>query len=154
MYTFMFAFALQCFFPLFDLGAGEFVGMSLVNREIQQQEFTVTVTSSDGRAAQSGDVAVPGGNQRALLLSDIINGRPVPASGWVRLEKQGTDCPAYLTNGDAETLTGTDGAASLSTSILLPHIDVNTGFTELGHTDTSIVIVSPNDSSAVTVQLF
>jgi hypothetical protein len=154
MYTFVLAFTLQCFFPLFDLGAGEFVGMSVVNRDIQQQDFTVTVTAADGRTSQSGVVTLPAGNQRAFLLSEILNGKPVPASGSVRVDKQGTDCSAYLTDGDAETLTGTDAAASLSTSILLPHIEVNTGFAELGHTDTSLVIVSPNDAAAVTVQLF
>ena len=153
MYTFVLAFTLQCFFPLFDLGAGEFVGISLVNRDVQRQDFTVTVTASDGRSLQAGIVPVPPANERAFLLSEILGGR-TPASGWVRLGTQGPDCPAYLTNGDAETLTGTDGASSLSTSILLPHIEVNTGFAELGHTDTSIAIVSPNDSAAVTAQLF
>jgi hypothetical protein len=99
-------------------------------------------------------VTLPAGNQRAFLLTEIVNARPLPSSGWVRLDKQGTDCSAYLTDGDAETLTGTDAAGSLATQILLPHIEVNTGFAELGHTDTSIVIVSPNDSAAVTAQLF
>src|SRR5262245_58709577 len=128
MYMFALAFTLQCFFPLFDLGAGEFVGMSLVNRDIQQQDFTVTVTGSEGRTSQSGVVTLPSGNERAVLLSEILSGKPLPASGWVRLDKQGSDCSAYLTSGDVETLTGTDAAASLSTSILLPHIEVNTGF--------------------------
>ena len=154
MYTFMLAFTLQCFFPLFNLDAGEFVGMSVVNRETQQQDFTVTVTASDGRTSQSGVVSAPGGNQRAVLLRELLAGRSLPASGWVRVEKQGNDCTVYLTTGTAEILTGTDAAPSLSTAILLPHIEVNTGFAELGHTDTSIALVSPNEAAAVTAQLF
>jgi len=53
---FILMFALQCFFPIFDPGAGEFVGLSIYNSENQVREFTVTSISAAGNNVNTGRV--------------------------------------------------------------------------------------------------
>src|SRR5262249_26196669 len=130
MHTFVLALALQCFLPLFDVGA-DYVGLSVVNNDSQQHNFTVQVNSPDGQTSQSAVLPIPAGNERAFLLNELLSSKTLPSSGWIRVDGFNSQCPLYLTSGNSESLTGLDPASVLSTSILLPHIEVNTGFVEL-----------------------
>jgi len=150
MNTFLFAFALQCFLPL-NISPGDFFGLSLVNRDLQSRDFTITATSADGTTAQSGRVSLPGGGQRAVLLNEVL-GTATPANGWVNVESPSSDCPVYSAIGSPDSLAGTDASGVLSMNVVLPQVEINTGFQELNHTDTFIAIVNPGSSSA-TVQV-
>ena len=147
-------FTLQCLFPIFDLDA-EFIGVSIVNPDTQNQTFAVSVTSSDGSSAHGTLVSLRPGAQRVASVKEIVPITP-PSSGFIRinpsLNSNLTTCTSYVTFGTDQTLTKVDGAPTpaplpipppttlpppIPTTLILPHISVNTGFTELGHTDTS-----------------
>ena len=49
-------FALQCLLPIFDMGVGEYLGLSIVNPEGQAREYTITATPQTGTNAQIGRV--------------------------------------------------------------------------------------------------
>jgi hypothetical protein len=134
-------FALQCLLPIFDMGVGEYLGLSIVNPEAQPREYTITATPQTGANAQIGRVMLNPGAQQAFLLNEILGGVP-PSSGWIRIDSAAIGCMSYLASGNDEFLAGTDAAASSSTALVLPHISVNTGFVELDHTDTMISIVN------------
>ena len=146
-------FALQCLLPIFDMGVGEYLGLSIVNPEAQAREYTITATPPTGTNAQIGRLILNPGAQRAFLLSEILGGAP-PSSGWIRIDSAASGCMSYLASGNDEFLAGTDAAASSSTALVLPHISVNTGFVELDHTDTVISIVNAViEPASVTAQL-
>ena len=67
--TFMFALALQCFFPLFD--AQDVPGLAIVNNDAEPREYSVTVANSDGLTALTGNISLRAGAQRALLLREF-----------------------------------------------------------------------------------
>jgi len=144
-------FALQCLFPLFETGLGEYVGVSIVNTETQAREYTVTATNPAGTGTQTGRVTLNAGAQRAFLLNEVVTG--APTSGWIRIDSAANRCTAYLATGDADTLAGTDSDSAGSTSLLLPNVRVNTGFVELAQADTQIAIVNAG-TTAATVSLF
>jgi hypothetical protein len=151
--SFILMFTLQCFFPIFDLAARESTGISIVNPDSESREFTVTATTPDGTSRQTARVTLGARGQRAQLLREILGTATAPASGWIRVDSSTAGCRIYLTSQTEQNLTGTD-AGSTSTTVLLPRISVNTGFTELSHTDTQIALVNPNDAAAnVTAQL-
>ena len=158
--SFVLMFALQCLFPLFDADAGGFTGVSIVNTDTESREFTVTATSADGATAQTGRLTLNAAGQRALLLTEILATAQVPAPGWVQIEPVASGCTSYITFGNGETLTGTEPArriqqAPQNTEIILSHISVNTGFTELNHMDTQIAVVNAGVLAGdVTAQLF
>jgi len=143
-------FALQCLFPLFETGLGEYVGVSIVNTETQAREYTVTATNPAGTGTQTGRVTLNAGAQRAFLLNEVVTG--APASGWIRIDSAANRCTAYMATGDADSLAGTDSDSAGSTSLLLPHVRVNTGFVELAQADTQIAIVNAG-TMAATVSL-
>src|SRR5262245_45079863 len=151
--TFLFALTLQCFLPLFD--STSISGLAIVNSEAQQREYTISVASSDGTTARTGNVSLAAGNQRALLLREVAGTAPLPSAGSVKIESESSSCVDYLTNITSDKLSATEAAASPSTSILLPHVEVNTGFMELNYTDTTVAIVNPGAVTAnVTARLF
>jgi len=156
MMTFVLAFLLQCFLPIFDVKSQEFLGLSLLNTDVQQREFTVTSRSPEGTAVQTGRLTLPGGGQRAGLLREILDVSSSPASGWVRIDGQGSSCGAYLLQGSDESFAGFEPAsAPLASEVLLPHVEVNTGFMELNHIETAVAVVNPNTAAAtVNVRLF
>jgi len=165
-------FTLQCLFPIFDLDA-EFIGVSIVNPDTQNQTFAVSVTSSDGSSAHGTLVSLRPGAQRVASVKEIVPITP-PSSGFIRinpsLNSNLTTCTSYVTFGTDQTLTGVDGAPApaplpipppttlpppIPTTLILPHISVNTGFTELGHTDTRIALINASFTPAnITAQLF
>ena len=148
MTTFFLAFALQCLFPIFDLNPGEFLGLSLVNSDTQEREFTVTVTSSDGVDVRAGRLTIPASAQRARLVREILGAAAESANGWIRVDAGAQSCTSYLLSGSENSLRGAEPASTLATTVLLPHVEVNTGFMELNHFDTSVAVVNPNSSAA------
>src|SRR2546422_11689284 len=71
--AFLLMFSLQCLFPIFDSSRpDEFLGLSIVNRDNQPREFTVTATAPEGTNAQTGRVSIPAGGQRAQLINEIL----------------------------------------------------------------------------------
>jgi hypothetical protein len=151
--TFLFALTLQCFFPLFD--SNGVTGLAIVNNDAQQREYAISVASSEGTAVRTGNISLAAGNQQALLLQELAGTAPLPSPGSVRIESESSSCVNYLTNMSPEKLSATEAAASPSTSVLLPHVEVNTGFMELNYADTTVAIVNPGAVTAnVTARLF
>jgi len=148
----LFALALQCLFPLFD--SRDYFGFSLVNMGSQGADFPVMVTASDGKSNYSVAIDVANGAERAVLLSEVVPSIGIPSDGWVSVQSRTESCPIYVTEGNSDSFSGVEAAASVSTSLVLPHVEVNTGFLELAATDTMITAVNPGSSFAtVSVQL-
>src|SRR5881296_195858 len=114
-------FALQCLLPIFDMGVGEYLGLSIVNPDVQAREYSITATPQAGMNAQTGRVTLNPRAQRAFLLNEILAGAP-PSSGWIRIDSAASGCMSYLASGNDEALAGTDAASSSSTVLVLPHI--------------------------------
>src|SRR5262245_59480046 len=151
--TFLFALTLQCFFPLFD--SNGITGLAIVNNDTQQREYAISVASSEGTAVRTGNISLAAGNQQALLLRELAGTAPLPSPGSVRIASESSSCVDYLTNMAPAKLSATEAAASPSTSVLLPHVEVNTGFMELNYADTTVAIVNPGTVTAnVTARLF
>lgn len=151
--TFLLALTLQCFFPLFD--SNSISGLAIVNNDAQQREYAVSVASSEGTLVRTGNISLAAGSQQALLLRELAGTAPLPSSGSVKIESESPACVDYMTNIASEKLSATEAAASPSTSVLLPHIEVNTGFMELNYADTIVAIVNPSATTAnVTARLF
>jgi hypothetical protein len=151
--AFILMFTMQCLFPIFNLGQADSTGISIVNPDTQAREFTVTVTAPDGTNPRSGRVALSGRGHRARLLREILGTASEPSSGWIRIDSDVPGCRMYMTSQNEDSLIGTD-AGSAGTNVLMTRISVNTGFTELSHTDTHIAIVNANTTAAnVIVQL-
>jgi hypothetical protein len=155
MTTFIVALAL-CIFPIFGGRSSDYLGLSVVNDSAAQQDFAVTVRSSEGMVAQSGNLTIPAGAQRARLLQEILGSPLKSAEGWIRVDGLAVPCRGYLLQGSETSFAGFESASGASAEVaLLPHVSVNTGFMELGHTETSVGIVNPNVTpAAVTVELF
>ena len=144
---------LQSFFPIFNAPGGEYIGLSAVNTSDEPAQVTVMLTGNDGSVAGVGGMTLASGNQKVLLLREILNVETTPASGWIQLNssRQGTEF--FLASGGDGLLGGAAPATSLSTTILLPNVRVDTGFKELGATDTLVAIVHPGSVFATTVTL-
>src|SRR5688572_14801351 len=152
---FLLAFALQCLFPIFDAGAGEFVGLSILNSDNQLRQYTVTAVSPDGNNVQSGQVSLAAGTQRALLLTELFGGSFAPSAESLRIDSSSSACASYLAAGNSDSLIGMEAAANSGLTVYLPHVSVNTGFMELNHTDTRLAIVNPGASAAtITAELY
>jgi hypothetical protein len=153
--SFFLVFALQCLFPIFDLGAGEWVGLSVVNADSQAREYTVTATSPDGNTTQAGRLSLAPGEQRARLLGEILETAAPMGAGWIRIDSALSGCSSYIAAGNDTAFIGTDAPGVSGTQIVLPHVTVNTGFVELAHTDTDDAIVnSGSNPASITAQLF
>jgi hypothetical protein len=149
-------FSLQCLFPIFEsTRADEFLGVSIVNRENQAREFTVTATSPEGTNAQAGRVSIPAGGQRAQLVNEILGTPRRPTSGWLRVDSSAGGCTAYLTSGNDGMLDSADSPSTMGTTIFIPNVSIFTGFVELNHIDTYVAVVNPGSTPAtVTARLF
>jgi len=153
--TFFLLFSLQCLFPIFDsTRADEFLGLSIVNRDTQPHEFTVTATVPEGANAQTGRISIPAGGQRAQLINEILGTPRRPLSGWIRVDSTATGCTSYLASGNESMFDGADGTPTTSTAIIISNASVFTGFVELNYIDTYLAIINPGSTPAsVTVQL-
>jgi hypothetical protein len=151
---FALTFMLACIFPIFDSGAGDFVGLSIANTDSQAQFYSVIGLGEDGKiAAVDGGQWEPGA-QRSVLLSDFFTFPPVFPLKSLRIEL-GKGCNAVLSQGNDEELVGVEPATTGGTTIYLPHVSVATGFLELEYTDTRLAIVNTQqDVANVTAQLF
>jgi len=154
--TFFLLFSLQCLFPIFDsLRVDEFLGLSIVNRDNQPREFTVTVTAPEGTNVQTGRVSIPPGGQRAQLINEVLGTPRRPASGWIRVEAPAAGCTSLLASGNEAMLDNADGTPNTSTTVFIPNVAVFTGFVELNYLDTYLAIVNTGSTSAtVTARLF
>jgi len=90
-----------------------------------------------------GELTLASGAQRALLVSEILDTGEVPSVGWVRVDSSGGAVEGVLANGDEAGL-GMAGPLTPETTWMLPDIRVDTGFKELGYTDTEVhIVVAP-----------
>jgi hypothetical protein len=147
--------------------------VSIVNPDTQSQTVAVSVSSSDGSTAHAALVSLRPGGQGVGLLKEIVPVTP-PSPGYIRispsLNSSLNTCTSYVTYWTNQALTGVEGAPGppplgipppptlpppIPTTLILPHISVNTGFTELDYTDTRIALVNASFTSAnITAQLF
>ena len=81
------------------------------------------------------------------METDAADGNPKEQDS----SRQGTEF--FLASGGDGLLGGAAPAKSLSTTILLPNVRVDTGFKELGATDTLVAIVHPGSVFVTTVTL-
>ena len=140
MHALLLTLLLQSFFPIFEPTSNEYVGLSLLNPGDSEATFTVTVGDSRGTTTDSGEVTLASGAERALLISEILDTGEVPSVGWVQVDSSGGTVEGVLANGDGAGL-GMAGPLTPGTAWVLPDIRVNTGFQELGFTDTEVHIV-------------
>jgi hypothetical protein len=153
MATFLLAFVLQCYFPIFLADAAQFLGLSIANTDAQPRDYAVTVRNPDGAQAQEARFSLAAGAQRAFVLPEVITAPHT--NGWIQVDSGASGCFGYITFADdRQSISGAEGAPALSTALIAPHIEVNTGFVEINYFDTSIAIVNPGGSPAsVTMQL-
>ncbi len=144
---------LQSFFPIFDAPGVEYVGLSAVNASDESAQVTVTLTGNSGSVVSVAGMTLAAGNQSALLLREVLDVETTPASGWIQLDSSQQGTEFFLAAGGDGLLGGAAPARSLSTMILLPNVRVDTGFKELGATDTLVAIVHPGSAFATTVTL-
>jgi len=133
---------LQSFLPLFDTGPNDYIGLSLVNSGNSAAVVDVSATDGDTGSVLGGQVTLASGEQRALLLEEILSGGVRPESGWIRMDAGGSSVDVVLVHGDPDRLTIAE-PVSPSMSLLVPDVRVDTGFRELGHTDTLVTIARP-----------
>ncbi len=146
-------FSLQCLLPIFETGAGEYLGISIVNTDTQRRDFTVTATAANGSRLQAGLLTLNPAAQRAFLLQEVV-GPGAPSPGWLRIGSDVRGCTIYMVSGNDQVLAGTEAEESGNTTVFLPHVSINTGFTELDHIETQITIMNPGTAPAsVTAQL-
>src|SRR5262245_3826127 len=171
--SFVLMLTLQCLFPIYDLDA-EFTGVSIVNPDTQSQTFSVSVTSSDGSHGFGSLVSLNPGAQRVASVKEIIP-LTLPSSGYIRIgpslnSSLNNTCTSYVTIVTNQALMGLEGAPAppplpipppptlpppVPTTLILPHISINTGFTELEATDTRIALINTSFTPAnITAQLF
>lgn len=140
--------AMSAFFPVFGSGAGEYTGLSLINTGPAVADVTVTWTNADGNKSLTGILSLAPGAQRAALLRQILGISEDPPDGWIRIDSTQPGLVSYDTSGRDGMLDGTESASLLSTRMILPHVSVDTGFLELGYTDTLLSLVNPGAATA------
>ncbi len=133
--------------PVFGPGGDEFIGLSLVNTSAVKNEVTVTWTDSDGNDTWRANLTLDSGTQRVSLVKEIFGVAADPVQGWIRIDSSKPGLLSYMTSGREGILDGTESASLVSTRIFLPHVAVNTGFTELEHTETVISLINPGAAS-------
>ena len=145
---------LQSFLPLFDTGSNDYIGLSFVNSGNSTAIVEVSATDGDTGIVLGGQISLAVGEQRALLLEEILSGGVRPDSGWIRVDPGGSSVDVVLAHGDPDRLTIAKPGLP-ATSLLLPDIRVDTGFRELGHTDTLVTIARPGGflPAGVTLEL-
>jgi len=151
---FALTFMLACIFPIFDSGAGDFVGLSIANTDSHAQFYSVIGLGEDGKIAAVDGGRWDPGVQRSFLLSDFFTFPPVSPLKSLGIEL-GKGCNAVLSQGNDEKLADVEPATTGGTTVYLPHVSVATGFLELEYTDTRLTIVNGQpDVANVTAQLF
>ena len=145
---------LQSFLPLFDRGPNDYIGLSFVNSAESAAIVEVSATDGNTGVVSSGRVSLSPGEQRALLLEEILSGAERPDSGWIRVDSGVFDVDVVLAHGDPDRL-AIAKPLSPATSLLLSDVRIDTGFRELGHTDTLVTLVRPGGflPAGVTLEL-
>jgi len=137
-----------CFFPVIQSDTNGFLGLSLVNTAGAVNEATVTWTNGDGNSARTGRLSLSPGAQRAFLVWEVLGIPNDPSDGWIRIDSSEPGLLSYLTSGTDGILDGTEPVSQPAATIFLDHVAVNTGFTELDHTDTFVILVNPGNAAA------
>jgi hypothetical protein len=123
-------------------------GLSLVNPAADANSVTVTWTSGDGRSSLLRRLTLAPGSQVVSLLHELLLTPEEPSDGWIRIDASEPGLVCYMTSGGALYLDGVEPVSSSAASLLLPHIDVNTGFVEIEHTETFVTLVNPGEDAA------
>ena len=142
---------LQSFLPIFDAPDSEYIGLSFVNTAADSADVTVAVTESDGSGVQSGQITLKAGSQKALLIQEILDTESAPAAGWIQVDSTRSGMEIFAASGNGDFLGSAPPVTSLSSSLILPNIQVDTGFKELGATDTLVALVFPGSFLPATV---
>ncbi len=133
---------------IFLTGTEGFLGLSLVNTAAVRNDITITWTDSDGNSSRTANLSLAPGSQRVALVREILGIPADPAQGWIRIDSSTTGLLSYLTSGQDGLLEGTDSVSTTTTRMVLPHVWVNTGFTELDHADTLVNLINPGSAPA------
>ena len=141
--------SLSCYIPVLASDAGEFLGLSFVNTAAVVNDVTVTWTNDDGTGSRSGRVSLAPGAQRSSLVRDLLGTPDDPRDGWIRIEFTNAGLQSYLTSGTDRILDGAEPVLQPATTILLGHIAVQTGFYELYHMDTYVILINPGNVTAI-----
>ena len=145
---------LQSFLPIFDTGPNDYIGLAFVNSGNSTAIVEVSATDGDTGSVLGGQVTLAAGEQRALLLEEILSGGVGPDSGWIRVDPGSSSVGVVLAHGDPDRLTIAEPVLP-ATSLLVPDVRVDRGFRELGHTDMLVTIARPGGflSAGVTLEL-
>ncbi len=130
-------------FPVFGSDQGGYIGLSLTNLAPTVNQVTITWTDGEGIETRTNTLALAQGAQRVALVREILSMPDDPNGGWIRIDSSEQGLASYMTTGRDESFDGMEPASSVSTSIILPHVTVETGFVELGYTDTLAALVNP-----------
>jgi hypothetical protein len=134
--------------PVFEHDRDEFIGLSLVNTSVASNDVTITWTASDGNSARTANFSLVPGSQRVALVKEILSTPEDPPQGWIRIDSSEPGLLSYMTSGRDGILDATEPAPLISTRIILPHVAVNTGFTELEYTETQVSLINPGAAAA------
>jgi hypothetical protein len=105
MPTLFLTLVLQSFLPLFDVGPNDYAGLFFVNSTDSVAVVEVSATDGDTDAVTRGQLTLTGGEQRALLLEEILEGSQRPDSGWICLDSGTSAVNVVLAHGDPDRLT-------------------------------------------------
>ena len=135
-------------FSVFEPGTGEYIGLSLTNTSIEINDVAITWTDSNGTSSRTEHLSLPPGSQRVALVREFLGLPADPADGWLRIDSSVPGLLSYMTAGRDGILDAASPVSMTSGMIILPHVAVDTGFLELGHTDTRISLVNPGSEPA------
>ncbi len=136
------------FLPVFQTDSNGYLGLSLVNGAGSVNEASVTWMDPGGGGTRIGRLSLEPGAQRAFVIREILGTPRDPEDGWIRVDSSWPGLLGYLTSGTDGILDGAEPVSQLSATILLDYVKVNTGFAELDHTDTSLLLVNPGGTAA------
>src|SRR5438093_5861576 len=106
--NFILIFTLQCVFPIFNNGADDYTGLSIVNPDNVAHDFSISAIAGSGETTRTAILTIQGNGQRVLLLSDLFGA--TPTSGSLQIESVLPTCTVYLTSGNSVSFAGTDAA--------------------------------------------
>lgn len=148
MNMFAVALALQMFFPVFDNGNGNFSSLALTNVSSMDAEFTIRLSSPDGRETKVVRIPVQVGQQRIVGGESFRPYSDAPVEGWIAVDATTDRFSAYLVSGTLDALAAAEPALRPAVTSYLPHIRVRTGFAETNWTDTQIAVINPSQQTA------
>src|SRR5512147_218366 len=107
---------LDLYFPVFESGSQEFLGLALVNTSGSVNIVSFGWTSGDGSKFRSGLVTLLPGTQSASLLRELLMTPDDPPDGWIRVHASAPGLLAYLTSGTDMVLDGVEPVSQPATA--------------------------------------